>query len=364
MLTCPIAHSTHGEVAATVDKIRLGKTNMMVSRLGFGGIPIQRLSEDDAVAVVTRCLDLGVTFIDTANAYSTSEERIGKAIAGRRQGLYLATKSGSRKPEGVEVHLARSLKNLGVDYIDLYQFHGVSTFEGLKTVLDPGGPRAVVEAAREAGKVRHIGITSHSMDVAREAVRSDQFETIMFPFNFITNEAAEELLPLCREHDVGFIAMKPMAGGMLDNATIAFKYLLQFPDLAHIPGIEQAWEIEELVRIFNGPKQMTEAEQAEMQRMRDELGTRFCRRCDYCQPCPQEIPISTVMNSASFAKRLPAERLFSGWISSAMERAATCTECGECEERCPYDLSIREVIAERAAWYAEARQEYERTPAS
>jgi predicted aldo/keto reductase-like oxidoreductase len=195
-----------------------------------------------------------------------------------------------------------------VDYVDLYQFHGVSTFDGLKTVLDPNGPRAVVEAARKAGKVRHIGITSHSMDVAKEAVKSDRFETIMFPFNFITNEAAEELLPLCREHDVGFIVMKPMAGGMLDNATIAFKYLMQFPDVAHIPGIEQAWEIEEIVGIFNGPKRMTEAEEAEMERMREELGTRFCRRCDYCQPCPQEIPISMVMNSAGFAKRLPPER--------------------------------------------------------
>jgi predicted aldo/keto reductase-like oxidoreductase len=346
-----------------VDKIRLGRTNMMVSRLGFGGIPIQRLSEEDAVAVVRRCIELGVTFIDTANAYSTSEERIGKAIAGKRHGLYLATKSGSRKPEGVETHLNRSLENLGVDYVDLYQFHGVSTFDGLKTVLDPNGPRAVVEAARKAGKVRHIGITSHSMDVAKEAVKSDRFETIMFPFNFITNEAAEELLPLCREHDVGFIVMKPMAGGMLDNATIAFKYLMQFPDVAHIPGIEQPWEIEEIVSIFNGPKRMTEAEEAEMERMREELGTRFCRRCDYCQPCPQEIPISMVMNSAGFAKRLPPERMFSGGISAGMERAATCTECGECEERCPYDLSIREVIAERARWYEEARREYEQAPA-
>jgi len=342
-----------------MEKIRLGKTNMMVSKLGFGGIPIQRLSEEDAIAVVRRCLSLGVTFIDTANGYTTSEERIGKAIAGRRRGLILATKSGSRSREGIEKHLNLSLERLAVDSIDLYQFHGVSTFEALETILEAKGPMAAVEDAKKAGRIKHVGITSHSMDVAKEAVKSGQFETIMFPFNFITNEPADELLPLCREHDVGFIVMKPLAGGMLDNATVAFKYLLQFPDVVMIPGIEHAWEIEEIARIFVGPKQMTPAEEAEMQRLRDELGTKFCRRCDYCQPCPQEIPISMVMNSAGFAKRLPPERLFSGWISTGMERAATCTDCGDCEERCPYHLPIREIIAERVEWYDEARTQYQ-----
>ena len=346
-----------------MEKTRLGRTNMMVTRLGFGGIPIQRLSEEDAVAVVRTCQDLGVTFMDTANGYTTSEERIGKAIAGRRQGLILATKSGARDSEGVERHLALSLKNLGVDYIDLYQFHGVSTFDALEQVLDPKGCRAVVEEARKAGKIRHVGITSHSLEVAKEAVKSDQFETVMFPFNFITSEPADELLPLAREHDVGFIAMKPMAGGMLDNATIAFKYLLQFPEVVPIPGIEQAWEIEEIVKLYQGPKQMTEEEVAEIRRIRDELGTTFCRRCEYCQPCPQEIPISTVMNITSFVKRMPPERVFSGGIAAAMERASTCTECGDCEERCPYDLPVREVLAERVRWYGDRKKEHEKQTA-
>ncbi len=346
-----------------MEKVRLGKTNMMVTRLGFGGIPIQRLSEEDAVAVVRKCLDLRITFIDTANAYTTSEERIGKAIAGRRKGLILATKSGARDREGIERHLNLSLERLGVDYIDLYQFHGVSTFKDLETVLDPEGPRAVLEDARKAGRIRHIGITSHSMDVAKAAVKSGQFETLMFPFNFITSEPADELLPLAKEYDVGFIVMKPLAGGMLDNAAVAFKYLLQFPDVVNIPGIEQTWEIEEIAKIYQGPKQMTEAELAEMQRMRDELGTRFCRRCDYCQPCPQEISISTVMNIQSFVKRMPPERIFSGGIATAMERAATCTECGDCEEKCPYKLPIREMIAERVKWFEEAREKYRKQTA-
>jgi len=346
-----------------MDKVRLGKTNMMVTRLGFGGIPIQRLTEEDAVSVVRKCLDLRITYIDTANAYTTSEERIGKAIAGRRKGLILATKSGARDREGIEKHLNLSLQRLGVDYIDLYQFHGVSTFDDLEKVLDPKGPWAAVEDALKAGKIRHIGITSHSMDVAKEAVKTDRFETIMFPFNFITSEPAEELIPLAKEHDVGFIVMKPLAGGLLDNATIAFKYLLQFPDVVTIPGIEQNREIEEIARLYSEPKKMTEAEITEMQRMKDELGTKFCRRCEYCQPCIQEIPISTVMNITSFVKRMPPERVFTGGIATAMERAATCTECGDCEERCPYHLSIREVIADNVRWYEAAREEYQKQTA-
>ncbi len=342
-----------------MEKIRLGKTDMIVTRLGFGGIPIQRLSEDDAVAVVRRCLELGITFLDTANAYTTSEERIGKAIAGKREELIIATKSGARDRENIEKHLNLSLEHLQTDYIDLYQFHGVSTREHLDIILDPKGPRAVVEDAKKAGKIRHIGITSHSMDIAKEAVKTGQFETLMFPFNFIVVEAADELLPLCREHDVGFINMKPMGGGMLDNATVAFKYLLQFPDIVYIPGIEHIWEIEEISRIVRGSALMTAEEEAEMQSLREELGTRFCRRCDYCQPCPQEIPISMVMNSAGFAKRLPPQRMFSGWISEGMERATTCTDCGDCEEKCPYELPIREIIAERAEWYQEAKKQYE-----
>jgi predicted aldo/keto reductase-like oxidoreductase len=341
-----------------MEKIRLGKTGMMVSKLGFGGIPIQRDTEDEAVAVVRRCLDLGITFLDTANGYTTSEERIGKAIKGRREGVVLATKSGARTADDIKGHLKLSLERLGTDYIDLYQFHGVSRAEHLKIVLDPGGLLAIVEEARKAGVVKHIGITSHSMDIAKEAVKSDCFETLMFPFNFITDEAADELLPLCREHDVGFIAMKPMGGGMLENATVAFKYLFQFPDIVPIPGIEKTHEIEEIVRLLEEQPQMTEPEWQEMQRLKKELGTRFCHRCDYCQPCTVEIPISTVMTCRSFFKRMPPERFFGGMVDGAMEKAANCTECGECEARCPYNLPIREMIAETVKWFQEEKQKY------
>jgi len=344
-----------------MDKIRLGKTGMMVSRLGFGGIPIQRVSEDEAVAVVQRCFDLGITFFDTANAYTTSEARIGKAIKGCRGEVIIATKSTSRSREGVEKHLNMSLEHLGFDYIDLYQFHQVGDFRSLEIVLDPKGPMAVLEEAKKAGVIKHIGVTSHQVDVAKEAVKSDRFETLMFPFNFITCEAADELLPLCRKHDVGFIAMKPLAGGALDNVTIAFKYLLQFPDVLPIPGIEKPREIEEIIGVLKGSWDMSEAERSEMQRLRSELGNRFCRRCDYCQPCTQEIPISTVMVIKSAIRRLPPERLFTGMFADAVEKAANCTECGDCEERCPYRLPIMEMLPESVQSFRAAKQKYDKS---
>jgi hypothetical protein len=344
-----------------MDKIRLGKTEMTVSRLGFGGIPIQRVSEGEAIAVIQRCFNLGITFFDTANAYTTSEARIGKAIKGRRGEVIIATKSTSRSREGVERHLNMSLEHLGIEYIDLYQFHQVGNFKSLEIVLDSKGPMAVLEEAKKAGVIKHIGVTSHQIDVAREAVKSNRFETLMFPFNFITCEAADELLPLCRKHDTGFIAMKPLAGGALDNVTIGFKYLFQFPDVLSIPGIEKPREIEEIVQVLEGSWDISDAERREMQRLRDELGNKFCRRCDYCQPCTQEIPISTVMVISSAIRRLPPERLFTGMFADAVEKATNCNECGDCEERCPYQLPIREMLPEMVQCFQTAKQKYDKT---
>jgi len=330
----------------------------MVSKLGFGSIPIQRVPDDEAIAIIRRSLELGITYIDTANAYTTSEGRIGRAISDRKGELVLSTKSQSRTPEGIAKHLQQSLEQLAVRSIDLYQIHNVSSFDQLEIVLDPNGPMPTLEKARREGKVKHIGITCHQIDVAKAAVRSDRFETIMFPLNFVASEAADELVPLAREHDVGFIAMKPLAGGMIDNATIAIKYLLQFPDVVPIPGIERVPEIEEIMGVVEGTWAMTPAEQSEMQRITQESGNQFCRRCDYCQPCTAEIPISTVMAFPSMARRMPRERLFSGFIADSMEKAANCTECGNCEERCPYHLPIMEMIAKHVEWYETEKRKW------
>ena len=335
---------------------RLGQTGLEVSRIGFGGIPIQRLTEAEAIRVVQRCLDLGVTFLDTATGYTTSEERIGQAIAGRREQLILATKTPARDRATALEHLEQSLKRLQVDAIDLWQFHNVSTFEALNQVLGPDGALEAAHLAAEAGKVRHIGISSHSMDVALKAVSLGHFETIQFPFNFVTSEPADSLLPLARQHDVGFIAMKPLGGGLLSNAPLCIKYLLQFDGVLPDPGIQRVEEIEEIVQVVAGPWDLTPEEWQEIERIRAEVGTRFCRRCSYCEPCPQGVRISTVMNVQSFWKRMPAERLTTGWFAEAVQSAGGCIECGECEEKCPYHLPIRDMIAENIKFYESAMQ--------
>ena len=288
---------------------RLGKTGLEVSRIGFGGIPIQRPTEAEAIRVVQRCLDLGVTFLDTATGYTTSEERIGKAIVGRREQLILATKTPARDRATALQHLELSLKRLQVDAIDLWQLHNVSTLEAFDQVLGPDGALEAAYQAVEAGKVRHIGISSHSMDVALKAVPLGHFETIQFPFNFVTSEPADSLLPLARQHNVGFIAMKPLGGGLLSDARLCLKYLLQFDGVVPDPGIQRVEEIEEIAGIVAGPWELTPEERQAIERIRAEVGTRFCHRCGYCEPCSQGVCISTVMNVQSFWKRMPSERM-------------------------------------------------------
>lgn len=333
-------------------RVQLGKTHLMVSRVGFGGIPIQRLTEGEAVRVVQRCLELGVNFIDTANAYTTSEGRIGKAIAGwPRADLVIATKTGARDKATALKHLEQSLKSLGTDYIDLWQFHGVSTPEAYQQILAPGGALEAAQEALRAGQIRHLGLSSHSMDVALQVVPSGYFETIQFPFNFVTREPEHKLLPLVRQHGLGFIAMKPLAGGMLENVLLAFKYLLQFDDVVPDPGIEKVHEIEQIVGIVEKDWTLAPEERQEMERVSAELGARFCRRCDYCQPCQQEIRISTVLNLRSFWRRFPRDNFAGGWIAQAVDRARECLKCGECEERCPFHLPIRDMLVENVAFY-------------
>lgn len=334
-------------------QVELGRTGLHVSEVAFGGIPIQRLAQADAVKVVQRCLDLGITLLDTAHGYTTSEESIGLAIADRREGLVIATKSPARDAVTFREHLEQSFRRLGVDYIDLYQFHNISTPEALAQTLAPDGAMHVAREAKAAGRIGHIGVTSHSLDMALDLAASGLFETLMFPFNYITREPAQKLIPLCQENGVGFIAMKPMGGGMLEDATLSFKFLRQFQDVLPVVGIERVAEIEEIVAILQGDTAFSPAEEERLAEIVAFLGPRFCRRCDYCQPCPQGIPISMVMTVRSFARRMPAERVFGEWGRSPIERAMTCTVCNQCTTRCPYGLPVPEMIAESVRWYHE-----------
>jgi predicted aldo/keto reductase-like oxidoreductase len=331
---------------------RLGKTNLEVSRVGFGGIPILRLPMKESVKVVQHALDLGINFIDTANAYTStkgaSEERIGKAIAERREEVIIATKSSARNKKMALKHLETSLERLGTDYIDIWQFHGVNSLKDFEKIMTRTGAIKAAQEALDSGSIRHLGFSSHVVEVALELVESGNFETVQFPINFVNNEAVDRLVSLTKEMDVGFIGMKPFAGGNLRDANLAIKYLLQFNNVVPIPGVMKLEEIDEIVNIVNGSWDITAEEQQRMESIRKELGTRFCRWCEYCMPCPNDVIISWVMNvrlSESYGDR------YYDRTAAAIESAKNCVECGECETKCPYQLPIMETIAANVEWF-------------
>ncbi|MFW6061708.1 MAG: aldo/keto reductase [Planctomycetota bacterium] len=336
--------------------VTLGKTGLEVSAVGFGGIPIQRVSEAEAVATIHRTIELGVNFIDTAAGYGDSEAKIGKAIAGRRDGLVIATKSGEATAEGVLEEIEQSRRAMGIDVIDLFQFHGVNNREKWEKIQGPGGAMEAVLALRDKGVLAHVGVTSHSLDLSLELVDFPEFETIQFPFNLVTNEPADELIPRARANGLGFIVMKPLCGGQYENANLAFKFLNAWSDVVPIPGIERAEEIEEIAEIVASGETLQGEEKARAEQIAADLGKLFCRRCGYCMPCPHDVPIMLSMIFDSFLKRFPEEKLLNGPVKAVLENNGNCVECGICETKCPYDLPIREKVAEsldRAACVAE-----------
>ncbi len=323
----------------------LGKTGLEVSGVGFGGIPIQRVSEEEAVRAIHRALDLGVNFIDTASGYGDSQKKIGAALKGRSERVVLASKSGHREKEGILRDVDRSRSELGVDTVDLYQLHGVSSKAKWDAVRSPGGALEGLVEAREKGWIGHIGFSSHSLDMSLALVKEPLFETIQFPFNLVTSEPAEELIPMSRKLVLGFIVMKPLCGGQYDDAELAFKYLNGFPDLVAIPGIEKPEEIDEIVGVVDSGEVLDGPDKERAEEVARELGKLFCRRCGYCAPCPNGVPITfPAMIFDSIVKRIPPEAVRSGPAKAMVEKGPLCQECGECEAKCPYDLPIIETI--------------------
>jgi hypothetical protein len=331
-----------------MDKVRFGKTGLMASKIAFGAIPIQRLPFENAVNVVRGAIGLGVNFIDTANGYSDSEEKIGAAIKGMpRDALIIASKSRALDKQGFIDHIDLSLKRLGTDYIDIYQLHGVSTPEQESAVFGGGGAYEGLLEAIRAGKVRHAGFTSHSVRLAVEIMRKGYgFASVQLPFNFVDTEALDAAIPLARELGMGFIAMKPLGGGLLSDAGLAFRYLAQFDGIVPDPGIEGLHEIEEIVQIANANKPFTADDAAAVERTKAELGSIWCHRCEYCRPCPQNIGISLALCLDSFLKRMPLPGVV-GMVGQTMEAAKHCTGCRACVARCPYNLDIPGLIQEK-----------------
>ena len=335
-----------------MDTMKLGNTGIAPSIIGFGGIPIIPLDVSTSVDIVRHCYDRGITFYDTANAYVDSEKKIGQALEDVRCNVYYATKTGMRDAEGAANHLKYSLINLRTDYIDLYQFHNVSTASDLETLLGPGGAYETAEAARQQGKVRHIGITSHDIATAISACKTGRFETVQFPFNFIEKEPADELFAAARKKGMGIIAMKPLGGGIIHQADLCFKFLQQYPYVLPIPGFSTTAEIDEVIGFYKNPQSISQADIKAMDAIRAELGDKFCHRCGYCMPCEQGVAITEVMGYRSQANRFSPEvaiRL----VRKAMTTVGNCIECGECLEKCPYHIDIPEALKFNLALYQE-----------
>ncbi|MHB1134469.1 MAG: aldo/keto reductase [Chloroflexota bacterium] len=327
---------------------RLGRTGLEVSRIGFGGIPIRRLDFEDGVAVVRRALDLGVTFYDTARRYGDSELMMGAALEGHRHEVVLATKSQQTSREAVLADLEESLRALRTDYIDVYQMHNVSDEARYEKVMGPGGALEALHEARQAGKVRFLGITSHKRQLGLRGIETGEFDTLMLPFSYLEPEAAE-ILPRCRELDVAFINMKTFAGGVLTTPSQCLKWVLQHDIDVAIPGVGSVAELEEDVAVIDADWQLTARDLATMEAVKAEVGSSFCRRCDYCRPCAVDIPISEVLHSYSLLRRQGPNYMQDGRYAQLKTWVESCLECHECEPRCPYGLAIPDLLRQRLA---------------
>ena len=319
----------------------LGKTGLRISRMGFGGIPIQRIDAEGTKNLMQKLMEAGVNYIDTARGYTVSEQYLGYGLEGIRDKFVLATKSMARTKDAMAADIETSLKNLRTDYIDLYQVHNPS-MEQLDTVIGEGGALEALLEAKKAGKIGHIGLTAHSAAVFERALSLDWVETIMFPYNIVENQG-EKLIAKCREKNIGFIDMKPLAGGAIENAALALRYVCSNPGVTVvIPGMAETSELEENVKACSDTSPITAQEKEEMDKIRQTLGTDFCRRCNYCAPCSVGINIPSVFLFAGYLERYNRADWARDRYSTLPVKASACIECGECETRCPYHLPIRQ----------------------
>ena len=331
----------------------LGKTGIKVTRLGFGGIPIQRVSETEAVETVIHAIDRGVDFIDTSRAYTTSEARIGIALRETGKDIVVATKSQQHTADKVRRDVEISLKELQREKIELYQCHFIRDLDAYKTITSKGGALEGLLRARDEGLIEHIGITSHSLDLLDRVIDDGLFETIMVCYSFLEPKAEQRLIPKALAGNIGVIVMKAFSGGVIENPRLAIKYVLALEGTVVIPGVETKELFDRNWEVFVDDLTINRKEREEIRAIQDEFEKQFCRRCDYCQPCPEEIPIQHVLGIKSMVKRMGPRILKEGWPKLAIEQARDCTECGECMERCPYELPIPQLIRENVQWFDE-----------
>ncbi len=323
-------------------QITLGKTGITAPQNGFGALPIQRVDMDTAVRILRKAYEGGMTYFDTARAYSDSEEKLGEAFGdGIREKIFIATKTAAKTPEDFWKDLDTSLKNLRTDYIDLYQFHMVGQ------CYRPGDGTGMYECmlkAKEEGKIRHIGVTAHKLMVARELIESDLYETLQFPLSYLSSEKEIELVRMCKEHNMGYIAMKGLAGGLINRSDAAMAFMDQFDNVMPIWGIQKEKELDEWLSYMDETPQMTGEIKEFIDKEKSELAGDFCRGCGYCMPCPMGIKINNCARMSLMIRRAPSKSWLSEEWQQEMAKIDSCINCRECTKKCTYELSTPELL--------------------
>jgi aryl-alcohol dehydrogenase-like predicted oxidoreductase len=332
----------------------LGRTGLRVNKDGYGALPVQRTEKKAAVALLRRALEGGINFFDTARGYTDSEEKLGAAFEGRRSGFVLATKTPAKNGEDLAGHLETSLHMLKTDYIDIYQFHNPPFCPKPE---DGTGLYEAALKAREQGKIGFIGITNHRLAVAREAIESGLYDTLQFPFNYLSDEKEQALPLLCAENNVGFICMKALSGGLITDVAASRSWLADFKDAVPIWGIQRENELDALFAAQQGPAVLSPEQRRRIEADRAELAGNFCRACDYCQPCPAEIPISTCARMFLLLRRMPPDRYLTPEFAKEMDKIDDCLHCDHCKDHCPYGLDTPALLRKNLEDYRKFRAE-------
>ena len=323
-----------------MDNVRLGKTNLEVNKIGFGALPIQRRNMEDSLAILNMAYDSGIDFYDTARFYTDSEEKLGNAFEDVRSEIYLASKTAAETPEDFWNDLETSLKELRTDYLDLYQHHNISFCPKEGDEL-----AKAMQEAKEGGLIRHIGITTHKITIAHEALDSGLYETLQYPFSYLSGSEEFELVEKCKRLDVGFIAMKAMGGGLLKNAEASFAFMNQYSNVLPIWGIQHMSELSQFLS-FPDDLIIDESLKSLIEQDKEDLGDNFCRGCGYCMPCPEDINISLCARMSLWIRRFPTEPNMDEKTQEIMEGTKDCIECYACVDNCPYELDIPRLLKE------------------
>jgi uncharacterized protein len=333
-----------------MEQIRFGRTNLLVSRSGFGAIPIQRIGFEDAGYLLRKAYDHGINFFDTARGYTDSEEKIGAALSDVRKEIIIATKTPGGDKEAVLRDLETSLRNLRTDYIDIYQIHNPPN---LPDPDDPSGAFSGLLEARKQGKIRFVGITNHRLGVVLEAIATGLYDTVQYPLSALATDADIKVIEECRNHDLGFIAMKALAGGLLTNAASAFAFLRQYPNVVPIWGIQTESELDEFLGYEKQPPVLDKQMWQLIEQDRAALGGSFCRACGYCLPCPAGIPIPMAARMSLLLRRMPFQQFMEDNWRKQMMLIKDCQDCGHCKEHCPYHLDTPTLLREMLDDYEE-----------